>query len=249
MAIPRTLLGADDPGRPALPQNRLLASLPESERRSLLASCSMRRVEAAEVLVEPGQTMAQIYFPLDTLVSLLAVAEGRMTLEVMLVGQEGMVGASAALNARPAQCRAVVQRAGRLACLDAQQFRRAVACMPALQRLVQRYTDILLAQALQIAMCSRFHILEARLARSLLITRERLQLEKFHLTHEFLGQILGVRRVGVTKAATALQHQQLISYSRGNIQMLDTAGLAAVACSCYPLVKEDGALGIGQVFH
>ena len=249
MLIPHTMSGAVERSRPSLPQNRLLASLPERERQSLLACCVMRRVQTAEVLTEPGQTMPQIFFPLDTLVSLLAVAEGRMTLEVMLVGQEGMVGAAAALHARPAQYRAVVQRTGWLACLEAEQFRCAFERMPALQRLVQRYTDMLLAQALQIAMCSRFHMLEARLARSLLITRERLQLEKFHLTHEFLAQILGVRRVGVTKAATALQHKQLICYSRGNIEMLDAPGLAAVACPCYPLVKEDGALGVGQIFH
>ncbi|MBY0557938.1 MAG: Crp/Fnr family transcriptional regulator [Burkholderiaceae bacterium] len=243
------MLCADELSRLCLPQNRLLASLPESERGSLLASCILRRVQAAEVLAEPGQVMPQIFFPLDTLVSLLAVAEGRMTLEVVLVGQEGMVGASAALSARPAQFRAVVQRAGWLVCLEATQFRRAFERMPSLQRQVQRYTDVLLAQALQIAMCSRFHILEARLARSLLITRERLRLEKFHLTHEFLAQMLGVRRVGVTKAASALQHKQLICYSRGNIEMLDAAGLAAVACPCYSLVKEDGALGVGQVYR
>jgi CRP-like cAMP-binding protein len=110
-----------------------------------------------------------------------------------------------------------------------------------LQRVLYRYTDTLLAQAIQIAVCSRYHVLEARLARSLLVTRDRLQSDKFHLTHEFLAHALGVRRVGVTKAASALQQQGLINYSRGNIEILDPEGLAATACTCYEIVREAGA--------
>jgi CRP-like cAMP-binding protein len=147
-----------------------------------------------------------------------------------------------------AQVRAVVQRAGRALRLDANDFRLAYARMEPLQRLLARYTDTLLAQAIQIAVCSRFHVLEARLARSLLITRDRLQSDKFHLTHEFLAHALGVRRVGVTKAASALQNQKLISYSRGNIEILDAAGLEAVSCRCYELVKDEGVIGISNVF-
>jgi CRP-like cAMP-binding protein len=120
--------------------------------------------------------------------------------------------------------------------------------MDSLRQLLYRYTDTLLAQAIQIAVCSRFHVLEARLARSLLITRDRLQSEKFHLTHEFLAHALGVRRVGVTKAASALQQQGLITYSRGNIEILDSAGLEAVSCRCYEMVKDSGSIGMGNVF-
>jgi len=111
-----------------------------------------------------------------------------------------------------------------------------------------RYTDSLLAQAIQIAVCSRFHVLEARLARSLLVTRDRLQSDKFHLTHEFLAHALGVRRVGVTKAASALQQQGLIIYSRGNIEILDHEGLAAASCTCYEIVKEAGANAVASAF-
>jgi CRP-like cAMP-binding protein len=111
-----------------------------------------------------------------------------------------------------------------------------------------RYTDTLLAQAIQIAVCSRYHVLEARLARSLLVTRDRLQSDKFHLTHEFLAHALGVRRVGVTKAASALQQQGLIIYSRGNIEILDPEGLAAASCTCYEIVREAGAGGQAPVF-
>ena len=164
-----------------------------------------------------------------------------MTLEVGQVGREGMLGATTALGHDTTQVRAVVQRAGSASRMDGGRFRLEVSRNPALQRVLYRYTDSLLAQAIQIAVCSRFHVLEARLARSLLITRDRLQSDKFHLTHEFLAHALGVRRVGVTKAASALQQQGLINYSRGNIEILDPERLAAAACTCYQIVREAGA--------
>jgi CRP-like cAMP-binding protein len=228
--------------------NRLLSNLPEDEQGQLARLGELVRVDVGDVLYEPGQTVRFIYFPIDCLLSLLAVAEGRMTLEVGSVGREGMIGASVVLGHEMAQVRAVVQRAGRAIRIDAGEFRMAYARMEPLQRLLHRYTDTLLAQAIQIAVCSRFHVLEARLARSLLITRDRLQSDKFHLTHEFLAHALGVRRVGVTKAASALQNQKLISYSRGNIEILDAAGLEAVSCRCYELVKDEGVIGISNVF-
>ncbi|QBE67080.1 Crp/Fnr family transcriptional regulator [Pseudoduganella lutea] len=237
-----------NPAPPPQVSNRLMASLPEEDFAQIEALCETVEADVGEVLYEPGQPITYIYFPIDALVSLLAVAEGRMTLEVGSVGREGMIGASAALGHRQAQVRAVVQRAGTVQRMRAEAFRTEFARMESLQHLLHRYTDTLLSQAIQIAVCSRFHVLEARLARSLLITRDRLQSEKFHLTHEFLAHALGVRRVGVTKAASALQNQKLITYSRGNIEILDSAGLEAVSCRCYELVKENGAIGMGTVF-
>ena len=152
-----------------------------------------------------------------------------------------MLGATVALGHDTTQVRAVVQRAGSASRIDANLFRAAFARSPALQRVLYRYTDTLLAQAIQIAVCSRYHVLEARLARSLLVTRDRLQSDRFHLTHEFLAHALGVRRVGVTKAASALQQQGLINYSRGNIEILDPERLAQAACTCYEIVREAGA--------
>lgn len=228
--------------------NRLLASLPAEDQRHIAGLSDTVEVEVGELLYEPGQAIQHIYFPDDSLISLLAVAEGRMTLEVGSVGREGMIGASVALGHELAQVRAVVQRAGRASRIGRADFCAEFVRMESLQRLLYRYTDTLLAQAIQIAVCSRFHVLEARLARSLLITRDRLQSEKFHLTHEFLAHALGVRRVGVTKAASALQHQKLITYSRGNIEILDSAGLEAVSCRCYELVKENGMIGMANVF-
>ena len=228
--------------------NRLLASLPESDLKHLAALFDTVTVDVGDVLYEPGQPIGHIYFPGDCLISLLAVAEGRMTLEVGSVGREGVLGASVALGHELAQVRAVVQRSGSASRISRADFCAEFAQLDSLQRLLYRYTDTLLAQAIQIAVCSRFHVLEARLARSLLITRDRLQSEKFHLTHEFLAHTLGVRRVGVTKAASALQQQKLITYSRGNIEILDSAGLEAVSCRCYELVKDTGTAGMANVF-
>jgi CRP-like cAMP-binding protein len=228
--------------------NRLLASLPEDDLAHLSSQIDIVRVEVGDVLYEPGQAMRYIYFPGDCLISLLAVAEGRMTLEVGSVGREGMLGASVALGHEMAQVRAVVQRSGNASRIASADFCAEFSRIESLQRLLYRYTDSLLAQAIQIAVCSRFHVLEARLARSLLITRDRLQSEKFHLTHEFLAHALGVRRVGVTKAASALQQQKLITYSRGNIEILDSAGLEAVSCRCYELVKDTGTAGMAKAF-
>jgi CRP-like cAMP-binding protein len=147
-----------------------------------------------------------------------------------------------------AQVRAIVQRAGTASRMASAAFRDEFTRNPSLQRMLYRYTDSLLAQAIQIAVCSRFHVLEARLARSLLVTRDRLQSDKFHLTHEFLAHALGVRRVGVTKAASALQQQGLIIYSRGNIEILDVPGLAASSCKCYEIVKEAGTDALSTAF-
>jgi CRP-like cAMP-binding protein len=220
--------------------NLLLAALPPEELAWMLRLIDPVEVEVGDVLCEPGDPIRYVYFPHDCLVSLLAVAEGRMTLEVGQVGREGMLGATVALGHQSTQLRAVVQRAGSAGRMDGDALRQAFAHSPALQRVLARYTDTLLAQTIQIAVCSRFHVLEARLARSLLVTRDRLQSDKFHLTHEFLAHALGVRRVGVTKAACALQEQGLIVYSRGNIEILDPEGLVAAACTCYEIVKEAG---------
>jgi len=221
--------------------NLLLAALPPEELACMLPALEQVRVEVGAVLCEPGDPVRHIYFPHDALISLMAVAERRMTLEVGLVGREGMLGATVALGHDVTQVRAVVQRAGTASRIEAARLRVEFARNPSLQRVLYRYTDSLLAQAIQIAVCSRYHVLEARLARSLLITRDRLRSDKFHLTHEFLAHALGVRRVGVTKAASALQQQGLINYSRGNIEILDPEGLAAAACTCYEIVREAGA--------
>ena len=228
--------------------NHLLAALPAEELAHMLPALEQVQVDIGSVLSHPGDLIHHIYFPHDCLISLLGVAEGRMTLEIGLVGREGMLGATVALGHETSQVRAIVQRAGSASRMDSAAFCTEFARNGALQRVLYRYTDSLLAQAIQIAVCSRFHVLEARLARSLLITRDRLQSDKFHLTHEFLAHALGVRRVGVTKAASALQQQGLIIYSRGNIEILDAEGLAAASCTCYEIVKDTGMGALSSAF-
>lgn len=228
--------------------NHVLAALPAEELAHMVPMLEQVHVEVGSVLSNPGDLIRYIYFPHDSLISLLGVAEGRMTLEVGLVGREGILGATVALGHETSQVRAIVQRAGSASRMETGAFRAEFARSPSLQRVLYRYTDSLLAQAIQIAVCSRFHVLEARLARSLLITRDRLKSDKFHLTHEFLAHALGVRRVGVTKAASALQQQGLIIYSRGNIEIIDPDGLAAASCTCYEIVKEAGASAEASAF-
>ena len=217
--------------------NRLLAALPAQEYERLLDGLEPVRLTYGEVLDEPGEPMRYAYFPCDCLVSLLTVIEGRRALEVGLVGREGMVGSRLALGFTTASVRALVQGTGTALRIESAHFLRTFERSPALRRALLRFTDSLMLQVTQNAACNRFHLVEARLARWLLMTRERVSSHEFHLTHEFLADMLGVRRVGVTLAASALQRQQLIRYRRGAIKILDQHGLEASACSCYQQVR------------
>jgi CRP-like cAMP-binding protein len=198
------------------------------------------RLTYGEVLDEPGERIRYAYFPCDSLVSLLTVVEGRRALEVGLVGREGMVGSRLALGFTTSSVRALVQGTGTALRIESAHFLRKFQRSPGLQRALLRFTDALMLQVTQNAACNRFHVVEARLARWLLMTRERVSSHEFHLTHEFLADMLGVRRVGVTVAASALQRRQLIHYRRGAIKILDLQGLEASACSCYQQVRLTG---------
>jgi CRP-like cAMP-binding protein len=164
--------------------------------------------------------------------------EGHLALEVGLVGREGMVGFPLALGVDVSPVRALVQGAGPALKMSAARFRTELKRSPPLQRELNRYINAMIAQISQTAGCNRFHVVEARLARWLLMTRDRVGSGRFRMTHEFLSHMLGVRRVGVTEAATALQRRKLIEYSRGNIIILDDRGLEAACCSCYQIVKD-----------
>jgi len=213
--------------------NNVLAALPAPAYRALHAALEPVQLEFGEILYEAGQAIDCVYFPNDSLVSLLTVVDGRSALEVGLVGYEGMVGVPLALGSRVSPVRALVQGAGSALRMGAARFRREFARSPPLQRALYRYLDSLMAQITQTAACNRFHVVEARLARWLLMTSDRVRSAEFRLTHEFLSHMLGVRRVGVTEAATALQRRKLIAYSRGRIGILDRRGLEAASCACY----------------
>jgi CRP-like cAMP-binding protein len=220
--------------------NRLLAALPAKEYERLLAGFEPVKLTYGEVLYEPGEQMRHVYFPSDCVVSLLTVVEGHRALEVGLVGREGMVGSRLALGITTASVRALVQGAGTAVRIKSARFLREFHRSPALQRALLHFTDTLMNQVTQTAACNRFHLVEARLARLLLMTHERLPSGEFHLTQEFIAEMLGVRRAGVTAAASALQRRKLIRYRRGTITILDQQGLEASSCSCYQHVKIVG---------
>jgi CRP-like cAMP-binding protein len=218
--------------------NNLLAALPRKDRQRLLASLVPVALTFGEILYEPGKAIRYVYFPNDSVVSLLTLVEGHRALEVGLVGCEGMVGIPLALGVNISPVRALVQGTGTAMRMSATRFRKEFHNSVPLQRALYRFTHVLMAQVTQTAACNRFHFIEARLARWLLMTRDRVLSNQFRLTQEFLSHMLGVRRVGVTKAAGALQQRKLINYSRGNISILNRKGLEAAACRCYQIVKS-----------
>ena len=218
--------------------NHVLATLPRKEFQRLQADLELVTLRFGEVLYEAGELIQYVYFPNDALVSLLTLVEGHLALEVGLVGHEGMVGTSLALGINASPVRALAQGSGTAMRMSKTLFMKALRSCPVLRREVFLYIHDLMTQLMQIASCNRFHVVEARLARRLLMTDDRAASTTFHLTHEFLASMLGVRRVGVTKAAHTLQQQNLISYSRGEITILDRHGLEAAACSCYKILEK-----------
>ncbi|MEJ0085282.1 MAG: Crp/Fnr family transcriptional regulator [Pseudomonadota bacterium] len=217
----------------AAAENRLLAALPASDYARLEKDLEPVTIAYGDVLFEPGERMREVYFPGTCLVSLLTLVEGHRALEVGLVGREGMVGARLALGATKSSVRAMVLGAGTAMRMSAECFLRESRRSQTLQRVLLRFTDRLMIQISQTAACNSFHILEARLARWLLMTAEHMGSAAFHLTHGLIADMLGVRREGVTVAAIALQRRGIIRYRRGNITILDRQELEAACCSCY----------------
>ncbi len=217
--------------------NHLLAALTNQEYQRLRPHLEEFTLSFGEVLYEPRQLIQHVYFPNNGIVSLLSMVEERSTLEVGVVGKEGMVGISIFLGVPNSLNLALVQGAGTALRMTARAFRKHIGYNGMLPDLLRRYTHSLMAQIAQTAACNRFHKVDARLARWLLMTQDRLELDEFRLTQEFLSDMLGVRREGVTIAARALQQAQLIRYVRGQITILNRAGLEAQSCKCYEIVK------------
>jgi len=218
--------------------NSLLAALPRKEYRRLLTGFEPVTLTFGEVLYEPGKPIRHVYFPTDSLVSLLTLVEGHMALEIGLVGREGMLGIPVALGINDSPVRALVQGTGSALRMTSAHFRSEYGKCGPLHRELNRYIHERIVQITQTAACNRFHPVEGRLARWLLMTRDRMRSDQFRLTQELLGNMLGVLRVAVTKAAGDLQRRELIRYSRGNISILNGNGLEAAACQCYQIVKN-----------
>jgi CRP-like cAMP-binding protein len=217
--------------------NSLLAVLPRKVYELLLPHLELTTLNFGDVLYRPGDTFQHVYFPVDCLVSLLTEVAGHQALEIGMVGREGMLGIPLALGVRESPVRALVQGSGTALRMNAASFLREIRGSLPLQRAVHRYTYDLIVQITQTAACNRFHGAEARLARWLLMTRDRMRSDEFRLTQDMLSRMLGVLRVAVTTAAGALQARKLIRYSRGKIIILDGKALEAAACLCYPIVK------------
>lgn len=218
--------------------NRLVAALPADQRERLVLHSEPVELAFGEVLAEPQEALSHVYFPTGALISLITRADERSQLEVGLVGDEGALGTSLLLGIDQSPTRAVVQGGGTALCLDAEMFRRELTLSSSLDPVLRAYLYVLIVQLGQTAACIRFHRVQPRLARWLLMTQDRAHADVFRITHEFLATMLGVRRVGITEAATALQRRGLIRYRRGHLTVLDRGGLEAEACSCYAEDRE-----------
>ena len=225
--------------------NRLLDELPRKERQRFLAGCELVELALGETLAKPGRRIDHVYFPTESYISIVTEMGGKQGLEVALVGNEGMLGMSLVLGIGVSPFLAVVQGAGPAWRMSAARFRRALGTGSALRRGLHGYLFVRMSQLGQTAGCIRFHHVEQRLARWLSMTADRAHSKTFHMTHRLLAYILGVRRVGVTMAATSLQSRKLIAYKRGDIEILDRKGLEGASCECYgtDLATYDRILG------
>ena len=214
-------------------ENQLIARLPRRQRQDFLALCEPIHLAFEAVLCEPGERTHYVYFPTQSFVSLVSIVDQDSLLEVGMIGREGMLGMQVALGVAATPLRALVQGAGAAWRLSARTFTRELNNSAALRRMLNLYAYVLMAQFAGAAACVRFHLIEQRLARWLLMTQDRALADRFHVTHEFLSYMLGVRRVGVTAAAGELQRRGLIEYHRGDLEVLDRTGLEEAACSCY----------------
>lgn len=217
--------------------NRILASLPPRESKRIQANLEPVELDFGQVLYEPGKPIRYVYFPVDCLISLLTAVDRRRTLEVGMVGNEGMAGMPFILGMGVSGVRAIVQGSGNALRMASAPFRIEFKRNQLLQEALYRYTYALMAQISQTAACNRFHDAGPRLSRWLLMTRDRVGSDEFLLTHEFLAHMLGLRREGVSEAANLLKRRRLINYTRGKMEILDVGGLKASSCSCYQIVK------------
>ncbi len=216
-------------------RNTLIGLLPREEGRELESLCRPVLLQAGEILQEVDAPTRHVYFPTDALVSLFVTLDHRPTVQVSMVGHEGLVGIQLALGARSAPLMAVVQEGGTALRADAEDFCDRFDAGLALQAAVHRHAQITLRQLAASTACLHMHQLAPRLARCLLMTQDRMGPRSIHVTQQFLADMLGVRRVGITAAAKEMQRSGLIDYSRGTLTVLDRQRLRAASCDCYKI--------------
>lgn len=213
--------------------NQLIAILPEESREIFLEQCKLVNLQRQDVLTQSGQFAEYAYFPLDSYVAVVLSMADSTEVQVDLIGNEGMVNVSLVLGVRVASLTNVVQGAGRAFRIRHSELQKLLDAEPFLCNILKGYTSLRMDQLARNMACVSFHSVEQRLARWLLMVKDRAHSNELLLTHEVLALMLGVRRESVTQAASNLQKQELISYSRGDLMLLNQTGLQAAACGCY----------------
>ncbi|MFN6480243.1 Crp/Fnr family transcriptional regulator [Nostoc sp. DedQUE07] len=219
--------------------NKLLAALPTSDYERLIPHLKLVSLPTRQVLYEPGEPITHVYFPQNAVVSIVTIMEDGSTVEVGIVSNEGMVGIPIILGSNTTTTKAFVQVAGAGMQIDADVLRTEFNRGGAIQKLLLRYVRAIYTELTQSCACNRLHSLEERLARWLLTVSDRLASEEFPLTQEFIAQMLGVRRSGVTVAASTLSRAGMISYQRGHIKILNREDLEATSCECYRVIQKE----------
>lgn len=224
---------------PAPEQNHLLAALPVEVQSRLFPQLELVALPLGHVLYEPAQAMHHVYFPIDSIISLLCMLESGASVEVSVVGNEGIVGVALCLGSDSAARQAIVVSAGFAYRLPRQIAMEELNRHGEMQALALRYTQCLITQMAQTVACNRYHTIDEQLCRWLLLSTERLTSNRLAMTHELIASMLGVRREGITEAASKLHHLGVINYSRGQITVLDRVRLLALSCECYAVVKKE----------
>jgi CRP-like cAMP-binding protein len=219
--------------------NRLLAALPKLVQERWLPELELADMRLGQVIYESGATLSHVYFPITAIVSLLYVMENGASAEIAVVGNEGIVGISLFMGGGSTPSRAVVQSAGHGFRLKAEMLKDEFNNAGPVLHLLLRYTQALITQMAQTAVCNRHHSLDQQLCRWLLLSLDRLQGDELVMTQELIANMLGVRREGVTEGALKLQRAGLIRYVRGHITILDRTGLEKRTCECYAVVKKE----------
>jgi CRP-like cAMP-binding protein len=220
-------------------QNHLLAALSDAERERIIPNLQLVPMPLGKVLYESGDTLRHVYFPVDSIVSLLYVMEDGSSAEISVVGYEGLVGIALFMGGETTPSRAIVQSAGHAYRLIGQRLKDEFYRSGEMQLLLLRYTQALITQMAQTAVCNRHHSVDQQLCRWLLLSLDRLSSNRLTMTQELIANMLGVRREGVTEAAGKLQKAGVISYSRGEITVLDRPKLEEMCCECYAVVKRE----------
>jgi CRP-like cAMP-binding protein len=220
-------------------KNHLLAALPAKEYERILPHLQPLTFSLGELVYESGKQLKHVYFPTTCIVSLLYTMENGTSAEIGVVGNEGVVGIALFMGGDTTPNRAIVQSAGDALMMNAQALRNEFVLAGEFQRSLLRYTQSLITQISQTAVCNRLHPIEQQLCRWLLLSHDRLQSDELKMTQELIANMLGVRREGVTYAAGRLQAEGLIKYARGRITILDRKGLEAAVCECYQVVKDE----------